>query len=365
MQRLLLLVVCAAGFGLGPATAQTRASLGLGIGTVRYGGGTSFSSAAVSPAFQYASGTLLTDVSGSFASLPDAAWSSQGRGDLWVASPAMADRWRIGVEGIAAGTRRTDGGWTAAAHGIGEVLWSQPRWGVGLGAGPSTGWIAHTPSITALHVRARAWWRPDAPGASEWQASIEPTRFPDGWFTDVSAGVTLERGPLVASFGAAGRLSDISESTGAGSGFVQFFLSPGVSLELAGGSYLTDPYQGLPRAGFLAFGLRLHGTPRALPARDPSLPRRAALVPASRGDSLVVRFRFDRVRSVAIAGDWNEWHAIPLRPLDGDLWEGTLALRRGIYHFNLLVDGNDWVVPRGVATVSDGLGGMVGVLLVP
>jgi hypothetical protein len=364
VQRLLLLVVCAAGFGVNRATAQTRASLGIGIGSVRYGGGTSFSSAAVSPAFQYAAGTLLTDVSGSFASLPDAVWSSQGRGSLWVASPAIADRWRIGVEGIAAGTRRTDGGWTAAAQGIGELLWSQARWGVGLGAGRSAGWIAHASSITALHVRARAWWRPDASGAGEWQASIEPTRFPDGWFTDVSAGVTLERGPLVASFGAAGRLSDISVSTGAGSGFVQLFLSPSVSLELGGGSYLTDPYQGLPRAGFLAFGVRLHGTRRALSARDPS-PRRAALVPAPRGDSLVVRFRFDKVRSVAIAGDWNEWHAIPLRALGGDLWEGTLALRRGIYHFNLLVDGNDWVVPRGVATVSDGLGGMVGVLLVP
>ena len=40
-------------------------------------------------------------------------------------------------------------------------------------------------------------------------------------------------------------------------------------------------------------------------------------------------------------------------------------LRRGLYHFNLLVDGAEWVVPKGVATVSDGLGGMVGVLLVP
>jgi len=47
------------------------------------------------------------------------------------------------------------------------------------------------------------------------------------------------------------------------------------------------------------------------------------------------------------------------------VWQGRLGLRRGVYHFNLLVDGSDWVVPNGVATVPDGLGGMVAVLIVP
>ena len=42
-----------------------------------------------------------------------------------------------------------------------------------------------------------------------------------------------------------------------------------------------------------------------------------------------------------------------------------ITLGRGVYHFNLLVDGADWVVPNGVATVPDGLGGMVAVLIVP
>ena len=51
-------------------------------------------------------------------------------------------------------------------------------------------------------------------------------------------------------------------------------------------------------------------------------------------------------------------------PVGGDLWEGAFALPRGLYHFNLLVDGREWVVPKGVATVPDGLGGAVAVLLV-
>ena len=73
------------------------------------------------------------------------------------------------------------------------------------------------------------------------------------------------------------------------------------------------------------------------------------------------RFKWDLSH---IYPDWNAWQGRPLRRLGGDLWEGTLVLKRGLYHFNLLVDGN-WVVPNGVATVPDGMGGMVAVLVVP
>ena len=58
--------------------------------------------------------------------------------------------------------------------------------------------------------------------------------------------------------------------------------------------------------------------------------------------------------SVAIAGDWDGWQVCPLSSLGGDIWEGALALRSGTYHFNLLVDGKEWVVPGGVAIVTDG-----------
>jgi len=138
---------------------------------------------------------------------------------------------------------------------------------------------------------------------------------------------------------------------------------PRVSLELGGGSSLSEPYQGLPRAGFVTLGVRFHHSPRAPPPT--AAPQWAPLVPEPRGDSLVVRFRMPDARSVAIAGDWNAWQPVRLRPLGDDVWEGTLVLRRGLYHFNLQVDGSDWVVPNGVATVPDGLGGMVALLVVP
>jgi hypothetical protein len=87
-------------------------------------------------------------------------------------------------------------------------------------------------------------------------------------------------------------------------------------------------------------------------------------VAAHRGDSIVVRFRMAGARSVAVAGDWTSWEPVGLRALGGDIWEAAFKLAPGTYHFNLLVDGTEWAVPGGVATVSDGMGGLVAVLTV-
>ncbi|HEX4600707.1 MAG TPA: glycogen-binding domain-containing protein [Gemmatimonadales bacterium] len=357
-----------------PSLAQTRASLGVGVSTVRTEGGTTFSSGSLSPELRYATPTVLAQASGFLASLPGGDWAGYGRLYLWGTTPPVTDRVRLGLEGILTGTtqsmtgdtaRAPVGAWTAAVHGLAEVLWFEPAWGFGVGAGPSSGWIANdaTPGFVALRTRARAWWRPGGhAGATDWQVAVEPTRFLGDWFTDLSAGVTLERGAAVVSLSTEARVSGAYGSSGAGSAVVQLFVRPGVSLELGGGSYLREPYQGFPRGRFLSFGVRIGPTHASHTA---TAPRLTPLVPQSRGDSVVVQFRFQGVHAVAIAGDWNAWRTVPLRPLGDDRWEGTLALARGLYHFNLLVDEQEWVVPHGVATVPDGLGGMVAVLLVP
>src|SRR3989475_4903377 len=185
--------------------AQTQASLGVGVGTVRLPAGSSFSSATCAPALECGTEARCGSVAGSLASLPGGAWSLQGRADVWAATRPLLGRTRLGAEGIWAGTRRTDGGWTAAAHGIAEVLWWTADWGAAVGAGPSGGWIQDAPSVGAFHARARAWWRA-APGTT-WQLAFEPTHFLGAWFTDMSGGVTIERGQVAATLWAAARLS--------------------------------------------------------------------------------------------------------------------------------------------------------------
>jgi hypothetical protein len=342
------------------AAAQTEMSVGLGVGTVRYTGGTSpFGTVLLAPALRYATATLAADVSGAVASLPGGVWAGQGLTGLAVVS-APIHALRFSAELTLLGTARSDSGSTAAGYAVAEISRSFPTWGLGIGAGPSTGAISGEPPVTALHTRARAWWRPESgPEATGLQLSIEPTRFPDGWFTDATLVGTLERGRAIVSLWTGGRISSVYVSKAAGGASAQFFATPRVSLELSGGSYLPDPYQGFPQVGFVSVGVRLHGS-----ARKPRVPL-TPLVPGVRGDSLVVRFRMPGARSVAIAGDWNSWQPVALRPLGDEVWEGLLGLRRGLYHFNLQVDGSDWVVPNGVTTVPDGLGGMVAVLVVP
>jgi hypothetical protein len=304
----------------------------------------------------------VAQLSGFVASLPAGAWAEHGSVHVWGTTPRGAGRFRLAAEGLLEGQTRTGGAWTAAAHGVGELLWSAPRWGFGVGAGPSTGWIANDPTrFVALHTRMRAWWQPrDQTVVTETQVSVEPTRFIGAWFTDFDVGVTLRRGAATLSLSTDARVSQVYGSTGAGSAFLQLAVGPRVALELGGGSFLREPYQGFPRGGFVAFGVRL-GTTRtagAAAAKD------APLIPERRGDSLVVQFRFRGARTVAIAGDWDRWQPRALRPVGSDVWEGAFVLAPGRYYFNLLVDGRTWVVPGGVARVPDGSGGMVAVLVV-
>src|SRR2546427_544246 len=251
-----------------PVLLQTQASVGLGVGTVRYAGGSSLAVAAVSPGLHFVSATSESSGSGTVAPL---------------------------------------------AHG-------------------------------------------------GWAASVEPTHFLGAWFTDVNASVTADRGRLSATAASVLRTSATYASSAAASALVQFHVSPAAALEVGGGSYLRDPYQGFPRAAFVTAAIRLVRPPRAAAsAAEPTWP---PLLPQAHGDTVTVRFSMPGAGAVAIAGDWNDWAPLPLRPLAGDQWVGDLTLRPGTYHFNLLVDGREWVVPRGVATVPDGLGGIVGVLIV-
>ena len=110
-------------------------------------------------------------------------------------------------------------------------------------------------------------------------------------------------------------------------------------------------------------GIRLF-TARHAPLAQTTMPVWSPLTPPRRGDSLIVRFRMEGARTVAISGDWDGWQVHGLRPLGGDVWEGAFVLPAGTYHFNLQVDGTEWVVPSGVAVLTDCDGGMVAILLV-
>jgi len=344
---------------LAPAIqAQTQASVGLGINAVRFSGGSS-NSPSLTPAAQVSSSAMFAGLSGSFSSLPGGVWSTQGRAALWLASPPLTSHLRLGTEGNLAGATTSGSSATAAVHVLGELLWSRGRSGAGLAAGPSAGWVESEPSITAFHTRARAWWRLYN---LTWSASAEPTRFLGAWFTDLSAGVSLDRGRIVASAWGVARLSQTYGSRAAGGALLQVYVTPHLALEAGGGSFLPDPYQGLPRARYLSGGIRLYTAIRSLARAD--VPVLRPLTLRREGERLNLRLRVAGAQTVGLAGDWNDWQPMSLTPSGRDEWQGTLDLAPGTYHFILVVDGTKWVVPRGVATVPDAMGGRTALMLV-
>ena len=340
-------------------SAQRSASVGAGVGVVRYPGGSSFSPLAVSPTAQQFSTWSYIGLGGSVSLLDDGEWAAQGRGDFWSVIARRSRKTQIALSASAAASTRTDGVGAGSALALLEVVHGNGA----AGAGAVTGLIEGLPGVTALRLRARGWWQPRDPPVQV-SLTLEGNRFLGAWYTDIIGGLNVDRDRIVTSIWVSGRLSATYGSSAAGSATFQYYLTPTLALEASGGSYLADPYQGLPRAGFFAAGIRLFTARRALKTQPPasSQPVLQPLIAQRRGDTLVVRFRMPGARSVAIAGNWNAWTPAPLRGLGGDIWEAPLRLAPGVYYFNLVVDGNDWVVPGGVATVPDGMGGVMAVL---
>ena len=338
--------------------AQTTGSVGAGTGVVRYAGGSSFSALTLSPAGQRSSTWTYVGLAGSISLLKDGVWAAQGRSDIWAYLSRRNTGIRPAIGATISGTTRSDG--IGAGSGAALIEAVQDRFAIG--AGFVTGVIEGQPGVGALRVRGRTWWQPISP--LQLSFTTEATHFLGAWYTDVVSGATYDHNRIVGSVWVSGRLSNAYGSTGAASAALQYFVTPRVAVELSGGNYLRDPFQGLPRAGFVAAGVRMFAARR--PALAPSARTRAPLQPLVAthrgGDTVVVRFRMPGAHALAIAGNWNEWKPEALQAVGGDIWEAALRLRPGTYYFNLVVDGNDWVVPGGVATISDGMGGIIAVL---
>jgi 1,4-alpha-glucan branching enzyme len=72
--------------------------------------------------------------------------------------------------------------------------------------------------------------------------------------------------------------------------------------------------------------------------------------------------------SVALIGDFNQWgqrDVTMAQSTDRGIWEFSVALAPGVYHYNLLVDGERWLAnPKSSTLVPDGFGGYNSVLVV-
>lgn len=91
-------------------------------------------------------------------------------------------------------------------------------------------------------------------------------------------------------------------------------------------------------------------------------PEPVAPVAVSQPGVIYVQFALDAqgARSVAVAGDFNDWSADSglLRDADGDgTWTGLIAVQPGVHKYMFVVNGEEWVTdPVAASYVDDGFG---------
>ena len=343
------------------ASAQSTASAQAGAGTVRFAGGATTSVFSFSPDLTVAGPNHQATLGATVASVPHSTGYGQMHFATWLTTTPIVGLWHVAGDVELSGTTLGGGRASGAGSVTGEALYVAPRWGAAIGAGPTSGWITHSRPATAFHARLRGWWS-EGLSATTFTGSIEPTRFLGAWFTDVNFSVMQRRGRFSAQITAAGRISSAYASRAAALASVELRLTPSWSINVVGGNVLPDPYQGFPATGILLAGVRFqlprhHSASRhVVGARGFSVTRNAA--------GISLEFERHGVESVSIAGDWNGWVPTPLSATRPDRWKADLALRPGVYHFTLLVDGIAWTIPAGVPSLPDGLGGRVAVLVV-
>jgi len=197
-------------------------------------------------------------------------------------------------------------------------------------------------------------------GAVRLEAAFKPFRFAGVWFAELQGNAQLTLGPAeVAGFaGWRSAPGGTSYSHNPWGGVTLTRQQTDVlGLVFSAGWYPEDLLQGLPRGRYASFAIRL--TPPGS-SRTRALPQ----LYRKRGDSGELVFDVPNAKRVELAGAWTNWERVPLRKV-GNRWVTEVTLTPGVYRFNLIVDGDRWIVPAGVTTVDDEFGGKTGLLIVP
>jgi len=234
--------------------------------------------------------------------------------------------------------------------------------GAWVGGVATTGWASSGGGrLAGLGPTVGAWGRWAGVRGS---TTFTPLRIAGYWFPELDAQVAVSEGPFdVTGYvgwrrGASG--SDIGSERWAGAG-ASWWLTKQLAVTLAGGRYPSEILQGLPSGGYLTVGVKIAAHRPVVPhVRSIGRP----LYQIDRGGG-TLRFHLSDAETVSIVGDWTGWQPIPLRKGPGGSWTLDVDLHSGVYRFNLVVDGERWIVPDGVPSVDNGYGGQSGLLIVP
>jgi hypothetical protein len=183
--------------------------------------------------------------------------------------------------------------------------------------------------------------------------------------TDHTLSTTLAAAQGRVSLSAGRRVAE-AENRPFTSATVAWFAHPAFTVELSGGSYLSNRVSGALSGSYLQAGVSWSpGASRSISKRSANV--RAQHVP--RGVAPPVRgvtrlaIRAPSATRVTIAGDWNQWKEVATVRADNGVWYVDVPLAPGEYRYAFRADG-EWRVPDGSATIDDGFGGKSALVIV-
>lgn len=158
-------------------------------------------------------------------------------------------------------------------------------------------------------------------------------------------------GDRVVLAGAVGRRAWPGQASTYASASLGIVATRSMMVQVAAGSYPSNPMIGLAAGKFVNAGLTMR-----LGRTAPSLPAPTGVPSPARGLTRIA-IRASDARRVEIGGDFNKWQLSPAIRAPNGVWYVDLALPPGEYRYAFRIDGKEWRVPEGVAAADDEFGG--------
>ena len=303
----------------------------LGGVSARYADSVSGGAGLLGGRLQYSRGSGRGELEANLARFNGGEWAAQvGAQGVWAKAVSRRD-----AVGLAAGgfyNTLGSGVWSAAAA-AGPL--------VARASGSATASVAVTVG-RARSVEARAFTTGTASvggryerGEWRFESVALGTAADTMRLVDWTAGVGWRRAAISLDLSAGARAGDLASGAW-WQARAEADLAPWAALEGAVGRYPRD-VTGFTEGGFAMLGLRL-GALRSPPVsalRSTGAFRTERLGPAR----VRVTLRFDRAKTVALAGEWNDWVPAPMQRDASGRWPAILALPPGVYLCAILVDG--------------------------